>query len=205
MSEKASQATAPRTAADAMLDRILEGAQECFERYGIDKTTMEDIARQTGVARQTIYKHVASKEDIVKWVNRNETAKINAEIRRRLKKGVSFADTLTETLFLVVKVAGKNVCVKNILGSVTYQNRPDENVAEVQNRHYDLWENTLQAARTNGELADDVSIDQIVYWLTVTQTMLLYQGDHLPKGDAQLRFFIRRFVVDPLLARARCA
>jgi AcrR family transcriptional regulator len=194
---------APRPAAEVMLGRIMQGAHECFQRYGIDKTTMEDIARQAGVARQTIYKHVASKDEIVQCIARNETTRINAEVRQRLKKGDSFADTLTETLFIVVKVAKSNVCVRYILGSATYLNRPDQNVADVQHRHHDLWENTLQAARASHELAEDISVAQVVYWLTVAQTMLLYQGDHLPKGDDQLRSFIRRFVVDPLLARSR--
>ncbi len=46
--------------------RILEIAIEQFSRLGIRAVTMEDIARQGGVSKKTIYLEFANKQDLVK-------------------------------------------------------------------------------------------------------------------------------------------
>src|SRR4051812_50012998 len=47
---------------DATTERILTGALSQFEDFGVRRTTMEDIARRTGVARVTVYRRFAAKE-----------------------------------------------------------------------------------------------------------------------------------------------
>jgi TetR/AcrR family transcriptional regulator, cholesterol catabolism regulator len=46
--------------------RILEIATEQFSRYGVRTVTMEDIARQAGISKKTIYQEFADKKDLVK-------------------------------------------------------------------------------------------------------------------------------------------
>ena len=36
--------------------RVLAGAYDCVVRYGIDKTTLDDVAKASGVSRATIYR-----------------------------------------------------------------------------------------------------------------------------------------------------
>ncbi|MGZ4678283.1 MAG: TetR/AcrR family transcriptional regulator [Acidimicrobiia bacterium] len=40
----------------ALRERILEGAYDCVARFGIAKTTVEDVAKQSGVSRATVYR-----------------------------------------------------------------------------------------------------------------------------------------------------
>lgn len=47
-------------------DRIVEIATEQFFRYGVRAVTMEDIARQGGISKKTIYQEFADKKDLVK-------------------------------------------------------------------------------------------------------------------------------------------
>ncbi|AMQ56224.1 TetR/AcrR family transcriptional regulator [Algoriphagus sanaruensis] len=49
-------------------ERILEIATEQFSRFGVRTVTMEDIARQIGVSKKTIYQEFADKKDLVKEV-----------------------------------------------------------------------------------------------------------------------------------------
>ena len=44
--------------------KILLGAQHCFQQWGIDKTSMHDLARQAGVTRQTVYSYYSDKEAV---------------------------------------------------------------------------------------------------------------------------------------------
>src|SRR5262249_21199824 len=45
-------------------DRILDAAERLLARFGYKKTTMEDIAREAGLGKRTLYLHVASKEAV---------------------------------------------------------------------------------------------------------------------------------------------
>lgn len=44
--------------------RILTAAADLISRYGYDKTTVDDIAREAGVSKGAIYLHWASKEEL---------------------------------------------------------------------------------------------------------------------------------------------
>jgi AcrR family transcriptional regulator len=40
----------------ALRERLLEAAYECVARYGLAKTTVEDVVKQSGVSRATVYR-----------------------------------------------------------------------------------------------------------------------------------------------------
>lgn len=52
-------------------DRILRAAHEVFLRYGVKRTTMNDIAREAGVARQTLYNAFSNKDEILRALVRD--------------------------------------------------------------------------------------------------------------------------------------
>ena len=43
-------------------ERILEAAERCLERYGIQKTTLADVAEEAGVARVTVYRQFTDRD-----------------------------------------------------------------------------------------------------------------------------------------------
>lgn len=47
---------------------MLDAAVELFVHYGYDKTSVDDIAREAGVSKGTIYLHFQSKEDLLEGV-----------------------------------------------------------------------------------------------------------------------------------------
>ena len=47
-----------------MRERILDAADRLLGRYGYQKTTADDLAREAGIGRRTIYVHFTSKEEI---------------------------------------------------------------------------------------------------------------------------------------------
>src|SRR5919106_1546765 len=52
--------------------RILDASYELFCRIGIQRATMEDVARQAGVSRITVYRRFATKAALVDHVVRGE-------------------------------------------------------------------------------------------------------------------------------------
>lgn len=69
-------------------DRILAAAYDLFARYGIRAVGIDAIIERSGVARMTLYRHFASKEDLVlAFLERRDTlwttAWLQAEVERR--------------------------------------------------------------------------------------------------------------------------
>ena len=51
-------------APDSTRDSILEAARRRFLRFGVPKTTMDEVAREAGCSRTTLYSHFRNKEDL---------------------------------------------------------------------------------------------------------------------------------------------
>lgn len=44
---------------------MLDAAEECFARFGVAQTTVDDVVRVAKVPRATMYRHVGGKDDLV--------------------------------------------------------------------------------------------------------------------------------------------
>jgi AcrR family transcriptional regulator len=187
-------------ATNETVQRIIAAAYACFERYGIAKTSLEDIASQANISRATIYKYFGGKEDIVEYITIEQSKKINAEVRSKITRDGSFAKNLTHILLLIVQAASKNVYVRRIVeaNTVSADAVPPSAVHSMQ---LQWWGRFLQRAADEGELASDLSLDEVVSWIRLAQTLLLVKMDAAEFSDTELRRFINRFIVRPLLSK----
>lgn len=63
-----------------MKERILAEAERLFWKYGVRSVTMEDIARQLGISKKTIYQHFSDKEQILYQVIQDKTVRNQSEM-----------------------------------------------------------------------------------------------------------------------------
>jgi AcrR family transcriptional regulator len=49
---------------DEKAARILDAARQRFERFGVKKTTMDEICQDVGISKKTLYEYFNSKEDL---------------------------------------------------------------------------------------------------------------------------------------------
>lgn len=66
--------------------RILDAAADLFSRRGIQRVTMEEVAKAAGVARVTIYRRFAAKDVLVEQVVRREFRRYFDQFLRDIKK-----------------------------------------------------------------------------------------------------------------------
>lgn len=59
---------------------ILDAAEKLVEKYGYKKTTMEDIAREAGTGKGTLYLHFKNKEELAFSILDRETAKVHSKL-----------------------------------------------------------------------------------------------------------------------------
>ncbi|MFE2998772.1 TetR/AcrR family transcriptional regulator [Nocardia sp. NPDC059246] len=67
-------------AADDIETRILDAALVQFQKVGVKKTTIEDVAKQAGVDRVTVYRRLGSRDDLVQAVVSREVGNLLAEL-----------------------------------------------------------------------------------------------------------------------------
>jgi AcrR family transcriptional regulator len=65
-----------------MRDKILDATERLLARYGYAKMTVEDIAREAGIGKGTIYLHFPSKEEVVLSHVDRIVERLKAELRR---------------------------------------------------------------------------------------------------------------------------
>lgn len=65
--------------------QIVRAALACFGRFGVRKSTLEDIAREAGVSRATIYRYFQNKDTLLRIVISQEVARILSEVQKELK------------------------------------------------------------------------------------------------------------------------
>lgn len=70
---------------DASTEAILDAALAEFDRHGIRKVALDDVARRAGVSRTTIYRRFANRDDLVAAVMDRENARLFADIAAELK------------------------------------------------------------------------------------------------------------------------
>jgi len=68
---------------------ILETAQKFFSHFGFKKTTVDDIATASHIAKSTIYHHYPSKQDLFRRVVEHEGQVLSERINDAIKKAAS--------------------------------------------------------------------------------------------------------------------
>jgi AcrR family transcriptional regulator len=72
--------------ADPTTEAILDAAVVEFERHGLRRVVLEDVARRAGVSRTTIYRRFANKDELIAAVVERENVALFADIAAELKQ-----------------------------------------------------------------------------------------------------------------------
>jgi AcrR family transcriptional regulator len=92
--------------ATGMRGRIVGGALRCFARYGTTKTTIDDISRETGCSRATVYRAFpGGKDELMGMVVETEVARLFDAVATRIEP----IDTLEELLVAVADESVKRI------------------------------------------------------------------------------------------------
>ena len=181
-------------------ERIIAAAYECFDRFGIRKTTIEDIASAAGLSRPTVYNYFSNKDEIVDQIKTRESAKVNAVLRSKVDRRRPFKETLADCLVVSTRLSADNAYVRALIESSTSVSRTVEPGSAAHKRSREWWGGLLDRGVANGDLSTDITVDEAVSWLVLAQVMLLIKVGAGAISDDELRAFIARFVVGPLLS-----
>lgn len=94
---------------------LVDAAISCIARWGIRKTSLDDIAREAGVSRATVYRAFpGGKDRLVEVVIRHEAGRILREIDAELASATSLDELVVAGVTGMLRLAGEHP----VLGSV---------------------------------------------------------------------------------------
>jgi AcrR family transcriptional regulator len=186
---------------EARRERIVQAAATCFERWGVARTRMEDIAREAQVPRPVLYRYVASKEELQLAVMVRHIDRRADELHGRLlRRGSSRRLILRALLAGLTEPAGDAVS-DSVLGmEVVHETArlvaTSPAIAGAMRRY---WEPYLRHAEARGELRPGVDIDDAIRWLTMVVFQLLALPEVAPPPE-RLEAALGTFVVDAIVS-----
>jgi AcrR family transcriptional regulator len=113
--------------------QIIDGARRVFINMGFDAASMNDITREAGVSKGTIYVYFASKEDLFEALIEEERGTIFKNLYETLEQGGALRDTLVRfAIGLTVKITSPKVVLaqRTVIGA-------SERIPELGRRFYE--------------------------------------------------------------------
>jgi AcrR family transcriptional regulator len=80
-------------------ERILAAAYACIARYGIAKTTVEDVARESGLSRASVYRTFpGGRDELIREVISWEIGRFFADLAHAVADADGFEDVVERAL-----------------------------------------------------------------------------------------------------------
>ncbi|MEW6474381.1 MAG: TetR/AcrR family transcriptional regulator [Actinomycetota bacterium] len=181
-------------------ERIAVAAVGCFERWGIERTRMQDIADAAGMPRPHLYRHFPNKEALIVEVVLGEVRLMSARLAGGLRLRGPVRRAVVEGLLFVVEGSRDDEYVKlllrsDVMGTTARIVAQADSVVEAI---ADCFHPVFDYAERQGALRAGLDWSETSRWLT----FLLLAHAALPElvgSPDQVRSHLERFVVPALL------
>jgi AcrR family transcriptional regulator len=187
---------------------LLAKAEECFERFGITRTTMDDIADASRVSRPTLYRYFGDRDTLIREIAMMRAQMLKEKAHRYLDSQATLTDKLVEGLLYFAEKGRKDQFYRLLM-------RP-ENVDLANELLMDregpgvqfmgeLWEPVLTRAAAAGELREGLDLKAAYQWLTYVNFVLVGWLDLESHNVEWHRGMLRQFVVPAFVASTPAA
>lgn len=195
-------ATSPGDAGTAR-DLLLDAAEACFERSGIDDTTMDDIAKQARVSRATVYRYFAGRNAVVSGVILRATERYLEKVQPRIAGQPGLGAAVLEFVEVTVRAARRDETIGLLFTS-------DDDLAGLgfaegtSNALFELVTDFLRPVfATHWEqVRPGVSVDEAAEWILRTILSLLTVRGPRHRSRDGLHTFLERFMLPAIVRDA---
>ena len=167
---------------------IKRAAAQLFDRYGVDKTSLSDIARQADVSPATIYNHFGGKNQLVREIIRELIDETVASNKKVIESNKPFPQKMREILFnkkevvnsydkeLIQKLAAKDLVIEQLLNQIY-----EKDIKK-------LWTKMVEDGKKEGYIKPEISMEALYLYVDVfrkgTEGYVTLLGS--PRGDDRL-------------------
>lgn len=181
---------------------VLDAAFELFCRQGIQRTTMDDVARRAGLSRITVYRRVSSKEALVELVMLREFRRYFDQFLLDVGAADTVADRVVAGFVGSLRAIRRNPLIEGVM-----TNDPDLLVPSVLGEGGTTMRvvsrflaGQLRREQRAGTVAEDVDVTLVAELMVrISSSFLLTPSEHVDlDDDSQVADVARRYLV-PML------
>lgn len=193
--------TSPGAAPDSARDRILDAAESCLERFGLAKTTVEDVGQAAGVSRATLYRQFGNRDALLLAVAAREADRVAAEADLFLQRFDDVGSWLVEgILFCLREIPNRPLLAQFLapqeLGAASRLVLSSERMLAIGS---EILRPMFEPAHAAGLLHEDVELDALIEWvLRILMSYLAVPGP-VTRSEDELRQLLQTLLLRAVL------
>ncbi|MCZ7525242.1 MAG: TetR/AcrR family transcriptional regulator [Acidimicrobiia bacterium] len=95
--------------------RAVDAVLTCLARHGLTKTTLEDVAREAGCGRATLYRYFESKQDLVEVALWSEVDRFSRTLRAAVREVANLEDAIVTTILVSARELTSHAGLRYVL------------------------------------------------------------------------------------------
>ncbi|MES2258402.1 MAG: TetR/AcrR family transcriptional regulator [Pseudomonadota bacterium] len=198
-SSSSPSAALPPASASAVIDAIVDGAIECVRSVGLERMTVDDVARASGISRASIYRHIGNREAIQLAVFQRANRPFEAEAAALMAAPGSFAERLENIIVWGVAQHHGNQDLNSAflhgLSNATLELFTSMYRAAIDR----VMRPAFVAAQAGGEMRPELRPGEAVDWFL---REMLFMFARPPMAQDELRRIVRQYFL-PVYCRDR--
>lgn len=181
--------------------QIIEAAKKCYLADGISNTGMKDIAQTADVARSTLYRYFATKDELLVTVIKQELIDLGDSIISSLERFDNPSDTLVEGLLISLQRIPQNPLLNAALASDEDINArrviwESDTILDLVNH---MLENFIRPSVELKILQDQVRPEIMTEWIYRILLSYLTLPSHFMKTESELRATLHSLLIPVML------
>lgn len=181
--------------------RVVRAARKVFLRYGVQKTTMSDVADEAGIPRPTLYEYVSSRNDLIDAVIVDRIRAIVDRLVKIVAESSSFAEAVVETSVRGIELTRTDRELTNIFATTPY--RQVHQIMEGPNPAVvllvtEFLQPIIKLGVAENLLRPDITEELLVGWFRAVYSGFIYREE---VDSEEIRTLMRTFLLPSLLRR----
>ncbi|KEQ19696.1 TetR/AcrR family transcriptional regulator [Endozoicomonas numazuensis] len=201
-SDPLSQASNNNSAkASRTLNLILDAAMRCYERNGIDKTNIDEVAREASVSRTTFYRYAKNREDLFNQVLKRDAQERLEERKVALRYHENLADVLIDGALFNMRGRKHRTMFKLLFSEETPSSMGRTNLSPDNFRFMtrSMIEEAFNREEEKGNIREGMNLDLAVEFICRILLSLMAYPDPYLDNEKRLRTFLEATLLPPII------
>lgn len=170
-------------------DKVVDAAIRCFERFGPQRTSMNDISDEAGISRRTLYRQFDDRPALVGEILDRRLSELHASVAAHLATYDDVENALIEGSLFSVEAGESDELVAEIVRH-EHVGAPERFLLRVNDaiaaRVLESWSAILDRGRSQGRVRASLSDKRAVELIMTVHTVALLRDDLGRSGRREL-------------------